>query len=171
MSNAVMDTSFLLDWVKYNKNSLIFHIFDLIYITESVLSEIRNEKALLWISANLESNRIAILPELPDIIQKANYLVTESRRLPVRPLDFPESICLVYGKVLNLVVLTENGAAVVAPYFYNEYKDVKVMRALDVLYELYKQGYIKDLRNEITIYSEETKHKFAERDLKRYNLI
>ncbi|MEM4086421.1 MAG: DNA-binding protein [Saccharolobus sp.] len=171
MYNAVMDTSFLLDWVRYSKNNLIFKIFSLIYLPESVINEIRSERGLLWIAENLENNRLVILPELPNIIQEANYLVTESRRIPIRALDFPESICLVIAKMFDLIVLTENGGAIAAPYFFNNYKNVRVMKAIDVLYELYKVGHISDIKSEITLYSSQTNHKFSEKDLKKHNLI
>ena len=109
MVDAIADTSFIIDWVRYSKNKLLFKVFDVVYVLESVLAEIRSEGSLLWISKGLEGGKLAILPELPDISREALNLVAKSRRFPVRPVDYPEAFCMVVGKRLGLVVLTENG--------------------------------------------------------------
>ncbi|QGA53981.1 DNA-binding protein [Sulfolobus sp. E5-1-F] len=168
---AIADTSFLIDWVRYSKRDLIFHIFDLVYVPESVFNEVRSERTLLWIAQGLESNKLAIFPELPQIRDEALRLVYETRRLPLRPVDYPEAYCVVVGKVLRYTVLTENGGAVALVNYYKEYMDVKVMRALEVLVELHRNGLVTDIRNEIKEYSRETGHMFSNKDLSYYGLI
>ncbi|MFP3227010.1 MAG: hypothetical protein RXQ80_08865 [Sulfolobaceae archaeon] len=107
--NAIMDTSFLIDWVKYDKRDLIFNYYDLIFITESVLNEIRTETPLLWISEGLAKGRIKVLEEDREVRRKALLIVEATRGLPIRSADYPEAVCLVFGKELRVDVLTENG--------------------------------------------------------------
>ncbi|BCS93477.1 hypothetical protein [Metallosphaera javensis (ex Sakai et al. 2022)] len=47
---AIMDTSFLIDWTKYDKRDLLFSCYEIVFITESVLNEIRTEVPLIWVS-------------------------------------------------------------------------------------------------------------------------
>ncbi|MFP3234672.1 MAG: DNA-binding protein [Sulfolobaceae archaeon] len=168
---AITDTSFLIDWVKYTKRDLIFKLFELIYIPESVFNEVRSETTLLWIAEGLENNKMAIFPEISELRNEALRLVLETRRLPIRPVDFPEAYCVVVGKVQNYIVLTENGGAVALVNYYDDYKEVKVMRALEVLIELYKRGFIQEIKGEVKDYSRQTNHLFSNRDLRKYGLI
>jgi hypothetical protein len=91
LASAIADTSFLIDWIRYSKSRLIFRLFEVIYIPESVLTEIRSERSLTWIAEGLEEGGLAIFPELPDISREALNLVARSRRLPIRPVDYPEA--------------------------------------------------------------------------------
>jgi hypothetical protein len=166
--NAVADTSFLIDWIRYSKSKLIFKIFDVIYIPESVLAEIRSERSLLWIAEGLEKGGLAVFPELPDISREALNLVSKSRRLPVRPVDYPEAFCLVVGKRLDLVVLTENGGAIALKSYDPEYSSVIVWRGIDVLHALWRAGYVNSFKDELELYQQETKHIYSRRDLAKY---
>jgi predicted nucleic acid-binding protein len=94
---AITDTSFLIDWVKYTRRDLIFKLFELIYIPESVFNEVRSEITLLWIAEGLENNKMAIFPEISELRNEALRLILETRRLPIRPVDFPEAYCVVVG--------------------------------------------------------------------------
>ncbi|QXJ32325.1 DNA-binding protein [Saccharolobus shibatae] len=168
---AVADTSFLIDWVRYSKRDLIFQLFNLIYLPDSVFNEVRSERTLLWIAQGLENNKLAIFPELPQIREEALRLVYETRRLPVRPVDYPEAYCVAVGKAEGYTVLTENGGAVALVNYYKEYRDVKIMRALEVLIQLHNRGLITDIRNEIEEYNKQTGHRFSSKDLSGYDLI
>ena len=168
---AIADTSFVIDWVKYSKRELLFQLFDLIYLPESVFNEVKSENTLLWIAKGLEDNRIAIFPEIPQIRDEALRLVYETRRLPVRAVDYPEAYCVVVGKSLGYTVLTENGGAVALVRYYKEYNNVKVMRALEVLIELKNRGVISDIKAEVERYTRETGHSFSNRDLSKYGII
>uniref|UniRef100_A0A7C5UXG9 DNA-binding protein n=1 Tax=Ignisphaera aggregans TaxID=334771 RepID=A0A7C5UXG9_9CREN len=168
MVSAIVDTSFLIDWIKYSKSRFIFKLFDVIYIPESVLAEIRSERSLLWIAESLEKGELAILPELPDISREALNIVARSRRLPIRPVDYPEAFCLVAGKRLGLVVLTENGGAIALRSYDPEYSSVEIWRGIDILYKLWKFGYINSFKDELELYQQETKHIYSRRDLAKY---
>ncbi|MCC6034085.1 MAG: hypothetical protein LM567_01095 [Desulfurococcaceae archaeon] len=171
MANAIADTSFIIDWVRYSKSKSIFKIFDLIYIPESVLAEIKSERTLIWISESLEEGKLAIFPELPDISREALDLVAKSRRFPVRPVDYPEAFCLVVGKRFNLIVLTENGGALALRSYDPEYHDVVVWRAIDVLYKLWRLNYVNSFKEELELYQRETKRIYPKQDLIRYGDI
>jgi hypothetical protein len=171
LANAIADTSFIIDWVRYSKNKSIFKIFDLIYIPESVLAEIKSERTLIWISESLEEGKLAIFPELPDISREALDLVAKSRRFPVRPVDYPEAFCLVVGKRFNLIVLTENGGALALRSYDPEYHDVVVWRAIDVLYKLWRLNYVNSFKEELELYQRETKRIYPKQDLIRYGDI
>jgi len=166
--DAIADTSFIIDWVRYSKNKLLFKVFDVVYVPENVLAEIRSEGSLLWVSKGLEGGKLAILPELPDISREALNLVAKSRRFPVRPMDYPEAFCMVVGKRLGLVVLTENGGAVALKDYDPEYSGVRVWRGIDVLYALWKSGHVNSFKDELELYQRETKRTYSGRDLARY---
>ncbi|MCC6030583.1 MAG: DNA-binding protein [Desulfurococcales archaeon] len=168
MASAIADTSFLIDWIRYSKSRLIFRLFEVIYIPESVLTEIRSERSLTWIAEGLEEGGLAIFPELPDISREALNLVARSRRLPIRPVDYPEAFCLVAGRRLDLTVLTENGGAIALASYDPEYSNVKILRGIDILYLLWRSGLINSFKDELEIYQQETKHIYSRRDLDRY---
>jgi len=167
--NAITDTSFLIDWIRYSKSKLIFKIFSIIYIPENVLNEIRSERTLIWISEGLEEGSLAIFPELPDISREALELVARSRRVPIRPVDYPEAFCLVVGRRLNFIVLTENGGAIALKSYDPEYSGVEVLRGIDVIYRLWRLNYLNSFKDELELYQRETKHIYSRKDLVRYS--
>ncbi len=169
MVNAITDTSFLIDWIRYSKSKLIFKIFSIIYIPENVLNEIRSERTLIWISEGLEEGSLAIFPELPDISREALELVARSRRVPIRPVDYPEAFCLVVGRRLNFIVLTENGGAIALKSYDPEYSGVEVLRGIDVIYRLWRLNYLNSFKDELELYQRETKHIYSRKDLVRYS--
>jgi len=171
LADAIADTSFIIDWVRYSKSELLFKVFDVVYIPESVLAEIRSESSLLWISKGLEEGRLAILPDLPDVSREALNLVARSRRFPVRPVDYPEAFCMVVGKRLGLAVLTENGGAVALRDYDPDYSDVEVWRGIDVLYALWRSGHVNSFKDELELYQQETKRTYSERDLAKYGEV
>ncbi|MCX8137853.1 DNA-binding protein [Pyrobaculum aerophilum] len=163
---AIADTSFLIDWARYSKRHLLHALFQVVNIPESVLGEIYSENTLGWITEELAAGRMALFTETEDVITLARRVISLSRSLPMRGVDLPEAICLVAGLKFGYVVLTENGGAAMAPSFIQELSNVKVMRAIDVLYELSLRG-VLNLREEVERYQRETGHRFAKRDLKR----
>ena len=48
-TNAIADTSFLIDWAKYSKRDLLFKIFDTVWLPEAVLNEIKSENTVMWV--------------------------------------------------------------------------------------------------------------------------
>jgi hypothetical protein len=167
-ASAVADTSFLIDWARYSRSKLLFKLFGVVFIPESVLAELRSERTLTWVAQGLEEGKLAVLPELPDASREALQLVARSRRLPVRPVDYPEAYCLVVGRELGYAVLTENGGALAVRDYDPSFASVEVLRALDILYRLWKLGRVESFRRELELYERETKRLYTARDLARY---
>ena len=167
-ASAVTDASFLIDWARYSKSGLLFKLFDVVFVPESVLAELRSGRTLVWVAQGLEEGRLAVLPELPDASREALRLVAKSRRLPVRPVDYPEAYCLIIGRELGYAVLTENGGALAVKDYDPSFAGVEVLRALDVLYRLWKLGYLESFRAELELYERETKRLYTARDLAKY---
>ena len=168
--NAIMDTSFLINWVRYENRDLLFDYYNIVFITESVLYEIRTEKPLLWISEWLAKGRIKILEETTDVRRKALLIIDMTRGIPLRSADYPEAVCLALGKELNLDVLTENGGVFAAKEIIEEYSSVNVYRGIDVLYLLSQKGLIKDFISEVKKYINVTKHTYSREILEKYGI-
>ncbi|BAK54401.1 hypothetical protein [Sulfurisphaera tokodaii] len=167
---AIMDTSFLIDWVKYDKRDLLFDYYTTVFLSESVLNEIRTETPLLWISEWLAKGRIKILEETVDVRRKALLVVDMTRETPLRSADYPEAVCLVLGKELNLDVLTENGGVFAAKEIIEEYNSVNVYRGIDILYILSQKGLISDFINEVKKYINSTKHTYSKEIREKYGI-
>jgi len=45
-AEAIADTSFLVDWARYGKRDPIFQVFDVVYVPESVLRELKYPPAV-----------------------------------------------------------------------------------------------------------------------------
>jgi len=166
----IMDTSFLINWVRYENRDLLFDYYNIVFITESVLYEIRTEKPLLWISEWLAKGRIKILEETTDVRRKALLIIDMTRGIPLRSADYPEAVCLALGKELNLDVLTENGGVFAAKEIIEEYSSVNVYRGIDVLYLLSQKGLIKDFISEVKKYINVTKHTYSREILEKYGI-
>ncbi|AET31742.1 hypothetical protein [Pyrobaculum ferrireducens] len=163
---AIADTSFLIDWARYSRRNLLYTLFTVVNIPESVLAEIFSENTLAWITEGLASGKMALFTETEELVTYARRVVSLSRALPMRGVDLPEAVCLAAGVRFGYTVLTENGGAAMAPSFVQELSGVRVMRAVDVLHALAQRGVIS-LREEIERYQAETGHRFAKRDLRR----
>ncbi len=170
MMDAIADTSFLIDWARYSRRDLIYSLFELIHVPETVLAEVQSEATLTWIVDGLIGRRMALFTETEDVIAEARRITSLSRALPMRSIDLPEAVCLAAGMRHGYMVLTENGGAAMAPAFIDVLRDVRVARAIDVLYMLAQNGLI-DLREEVARYQAETGHRFARRDLTRIGLM
>ena len=159
-TEAVADTSFLIDWARYSKRDLLFQLFQLVWIPEPVIAEVKSTTTLEWLSQSLAKGRMALLPEFAEFREAALRLVSISRRYPVRGLDYPEAYCLSVAEARGLIVLSENGGAYSAQFLYSS---AKVWRAFDVLAELARRGLLT--KDDVLKYQEETGHRFSKRDL------
>ncbi|MEM1569057.1 MAG: hypothetical protein QXI84_11300 [Thermofilaceae archaeon] len=164
-TEAVADTSFLIDWARYSKRVLIFELFNLIWIPEPVLNEVKSASTLEWVAQSIASGKMAYLPEFPEYREAALRLMAVSRRFPIRGLDYPEAYCIALAESKGYIVLSENGGAYAAQYLFVK---AKVWRAFDVLYELVKRGKLS--REDVLKYQDETYHRFSRRDLQRLGL-
>jgi len=167
---AIADTCFLIDWARYRNRDLLFKIFDVVFVSESVLREIKSETTISWIASKLAENKLALYTETEEELEEARKLVEISRRIPHIPsIDLPEALCLSIGRRRNYVVLTENKGAIMAPEFVEGYRDVVVWRALEVLLAAHLVGEVYvDCNNPLKYfieYQEDTLHIFSQRDL------
>jgi len=164
-TNAIADTSFLIDWAKYSKRDLLFKIFDTVWLPEAVLNELKSENTVTWVVENLSRGRMALFPELTYYREEALRLMELSSKYPVRRLDYPEAYCIAVASDRGYIVLSENGAAYTAQFLYAR---AKVWRALEVLLELAIRNLIS--KEEVYKYEEETLHSFPRKDLERIGL-
>jgi len=170
LTSSIADTSFLVDWVRYSGRDLLFKYYNIVYLTESVLDEIRSEATLQWIASWMVEGRVKVLEETLDVRREALRIVEASRVLPVRSADYPEAVCLVMGRLYNLHVLSENTAIFAVKELIPEYSGVVVLRAIDVLYNLASRGFISDFVEELRRYIRETRHTYSRAILRRYGL-
>ena len=141
---AIADTCFLIDWAHYRNRDLLFKLFKVVYVPENVLNEVRSERTISWISRALSNDYLALYTPMGDEINEARRLIELTRLKPEVPsVDLPESLCLVIGRRRGYVVLSENRGAVLAPKILDEYKNVTVWRALELLYNAILRGFLK----------------------------
>ncbi|MEZ0249081.1 MAG: DNA-binding protein [Thermoproteus sp.] len=159
---AIADTSFLVDWARYSKRDLLFGVFEVVHIPESVLKEIKLPPAIDWVAQSLAAGRMALFTETQDVENEARRLMALSRDRPLKRIDLPEAICLAAGVKYGYTVLTENGGAYFAPRVLG--LGVTVWRAFEVLVEAWRSGLVGDLAGELRRYEEETLHLFRRRD-------
>ncbi|MGC8995029.1 hypothetical protein [Pyrobaculum sp.] len=163
---AVADTCFLLDWVKFSRRDLLFDIFTTVWLPEPVLGEVRSEDTLTWISERLAQRKLSLIPELPELRARALSLMTAvASRLSIPLVDYPEAYCLEAGRELGAVVLTENRGALAVPRILPEYSGVVVWRSLEVLAQAVRLG--KADCGVFDRYREEALHEFPRRDLEK----
>lgn len=163
---AVVDTCFLVDWVKFSMRDLLFEVFKVVWIPEPVLGELRSEETLAWLAERLAERKLAVLPELPELRAKAlSLMATVASRLSSPIIDYPEAYCLVVGREMGFVVLTENRGAFAVPRVVREYFNVAVWRSLEVLAQAVRLG--KADCGVFDLYREEALHEFPRRDLEK----
>jgi len=161
-AEAIADTSFLVDWARYGRRDLLFQIFDVVYVPESVLRELKYPPAVDWVAESMASDKMALFTETAELEGEARRTMAMGRGRPLKRIDFPEALCLAAGLRFGYVVLTENGGAYFAPRFLG--LNVTVWRAFELLLEAWRRGLVEDLAAELRRYEEETLHLFRRRD-------
>ncbi len=165
---AVADTCFLIDWARWRRRDALFGVFRTVFVPESVLGEVRSEATLSWVVESMAQGRLSLFTETPDLIEEARSLVERTRLVPgLRGVDLPEAVCLVAGRRWGYVVLTENRGALMAADILEEYRGVRVWRALEVIAAALRSGVIASSRpaEVFAEYEEDAKHFFPRRDL------
>ena len=168
---AVADTCFVIDWSYYRRRDVLFEVFSRVLVPENVLREVEDEKTIVWLSKKLASGDMVLFTPLSEDLRKAERLALLVASKPhLRNIELPEAVCLVVGKRMEAVVLTENRGAWLAASTLDELLGVEVWRALEVLAEALKKGLIKASSREDVVavfneYSRDTRHVFPTRDL------
>jgi len=161
-AEAIADTSFLVDWARYGRRDLIFQFFDVVYVPESVLRELKYPPAVDWVAESMASDKMALFTETAELEEEARRIMAMGRGRPLKRIDFPEALCLATGLRFGHVVLTENGGAYFAPKVLG--LNVAVWRAFELLLETWRRGLVENLAAELRRYEEETLHLFRKRD-------
>jgi len=162
LHEAVADTSFIVDWARYSKRDVLLELFEVVYVPESVLRELKSPPAVDWVADCLASDKFALFTESPRVEEEARRLMAMSRGKPLKRIDYPEAVCLAVGLMYRHTVLTENSGAYFAPRVLGI--DVTVWRAFEVIVEAWRRSLIEDLVGELRRYEEETFHLFRRRD-------
>jgi predicted nucleic acid-binding protein len=159
---AIADTSFIVDWAKYSRRDILLNLFEVIYVPESVLRELKLPPAIDWVADCLASDAFALFTETPEVEEDARRLMAMSRGRPLKRIDYPEAACLAAGLRYGYVVLTENGGAYFAPRILGI--SVTVWRSFEVIVEAWRRGLVEDLVGELRRYEEETLRLFRRKD-------
>jgi len=168
MDFAIADTCFLIDWSLWRRRDAIFELFRTIFVPETVMREVVSADTIEWITDALIKGVLSLFTETPDILEEARVLVEKSRSIPVlRGVDLPEAICLVVGRRRGYIVLTENRGALMIADILEEYRKVKVWRALEVIANLIKKRLLRtrDPTEIFNEYERETYHRFPRGEL------
>jgi len=88
-AEAIADTSFLVDWARYGKRDLIFQVFDVVYLPESVL---RDPPAVDWVAESMASDKMALFTETAELEGEARRIMAMGRGRPLKRIDFPEAL-------------------------------------------------------------------------------
>jgi len=164
---AVADTCFIIDWARYTRSRVLFQVFDRVLVPRQVLDEVRREPTVAFVAEGLARGHLAYYEPTPDALREADELVLKSLSTPsLRRVDLPEAVCLVMGRRLGFVVLTENLGAIALARSLDEYRGVEVWRSIDVLREAFRRRLLTgDPREEVERFSRETKHVFREEEV------
>ncbi len=169
---AIADTCFLIDWARYRRRDTLFNLFRTVFVPEEVLNEIKSENTIAWIAENLAKDTISLYTPIASELEEARRLVEQSRLHPQIPaVDLPEAICLVVGRNRGYIVLTENRGALLVPRILDEYRNVIVWRALEILLNAIRVGVLEvNCNNPEQVfkeYSEDTLHIFPSKALNK----
>ncbi len=145
-----------MDWARYSNRNLLFRLFDVVHVPESVLREIKLPPAVDWVAESLAAGNMALFTETPDVEEEARRIMAAGRNKPLKRVDFPEAVCLAAGVRFGYVVLTENGGAYFAPRVLD--LGVEVWRAFEVIVEAWRAGYVEDVVGELRRYEREALH-------------
>jgi len=161
---CVIDACFVIDWSLYGRRDILKDIFSSFYITADVFDELKSERAYNMIIEWRRENICVIVGlterELNDV-RALMRRVDENPEMPA--IDFPEATAIIYAKKYGIQhVLTENKGAKAVPTSLNDFSEIKIWSALDVLKEAGSKGILRDFEKALEEYSTETKHIFKE---------
>ncbi|MDK6028760.1 hypothetical protein QPL79_05235 [Ignisphaera sp. 4213-co] len=167
---AIADTCFLIDWARFRFRDYLFKLFTTVFVSESVLKEVKSEDTIEWIANGLSKGLLSLYTESFDEIEEARKIVELSRRIPgMIFVDFPEALCIVVGRRRGYIVLTENKGAIMFTNIIKDYSSVVVWRSFEILLTLHIKKLINvNCENALAmfkIYEGDTKHIFPRRDM------
>lgn len=164
---GVLDACFLIDWGKYGRSEILRKLFKNIVVSDEVWDEIESEQAAIllgtWYAEGFFYKAILTPEDMRDVDQ---LLEQASDNPSIGALHKAEATALVYAKKRGFNhVLSENKVVKRVVESIEEYKNLKVWSAIDILKEAMIRG-ILVVKNEndfdyyLDEYSEQTKHFF-----------
>jgi len=163
---AIIDSCFIIDWSKYRKKHLIKNLFDLIYIHEENLSQLKSFEAINFTSDLFNSNILRLYPwsmrDEDEYIRLRNELTLNSR---IPSLERPDLLCLIIAKNTNGILLSENTGIHRVTQYHPRYMSVKVWTAIETIENMIYHGIleitnINEFKEYVNEYENDTGHIF-----------
>ena len=167
---CVLDTCFLIDWVRYRHREALWRVFSVGILSSAVLDEVVSEHTISVLRDWLASGNVLIYPQTDELIRRAMSLIIDLRSDPRIPkLDLPEAVCIVIAKEYEATVLTENRGAIRAyQYAPERIRPASIMNALRLLIMMFREGVLNNTpQNILHEYEEDVKHRFSRREIDR----
>ncbi|RLF13691.1 MAG: hypothetical protein DRJ66_07385 [Thermoprotei archaeon] len=166
---GVLDACFIIDWSRYRRRKLLSKLFDIMYIHEEVLAQIRSTIAIEYVT-ELMMRGILRLYAWSDA-DETEFIrlrddVSSDPRIPA--VERPDILCLIIAKALNAILLSENVGIHRIVEYNPRYRNVSIWTALEVLENMVYKGLItirdeEEFLDYIREYEEDTAHKFRRR--------
>ena len=170
---GVLDACFIIDWSRYRRRKLLSKLFDIMYIHEEVLAQIRSIVAIEYVTELMARGtlRLYAWSDTDEVeFVRLREEVSSDPRIPA--VERPDILCLIIAKSLNAILLSENVGIHRIVQYSPRYKDANVWTALEVLENMvYKE--LITIRNEeefldyIREYEEDTAHKFRRKRVEK----
>jgi len=166
MTIGVVDACFIIDWSRYKRRDRISNLFDIIYIHEEVMDQIRSIRAVEFTAQLMRLGVLRIYPwsriEEEEFTRLRNEVLSNSR---IPALERPDLLCLIIARTLEAVLISENIGVHRVVQYHPEYMHLRVWTALEVLENLVYRGAISvnstdEFLDILKEYEEDTLHKF-----------
>jgi len=166
---GVIDACFIIDWSRYRHRDLIKGLFDILYIHEEILAQLRSEISISFTSRLLAEGKLRLYPWTQSDEDEFLLLRSEIIANPRIPsLERPDLLCLIIARRANAILLSENIGIHRVIEFHPRYRNVKVWTALETLEHLVYRGLItlsseEEFMRFVREYEQDTNHIFRKR--------
>uniref|UniRef100_A0A7C3SM55 DNA-binding protein n=1 Tax=Thermofilum pendens TaxID=2269 RepID=A0A7C3SM55_THEPE len=166
---GVADACFLIDWARFRRRELLANLFELVFVHEEVLAQIRSPSAIDFVSRLLARGALRLYPwsaaEEELYVQIRDEVALDPR---IPSLERPDLLCLVIAYRTGGALLTENLGVLRVVQFHPTYSRVSAWTALEVLEQMVYKGLaevrsVEDFISLVSEYCEDTKHVFSSR--------
>ncbi|MCK4614898.1 MAG: type II toxin-antitoxin system VapC family toxin [Thermoplasmata archaeon] len=166
---GVIDACFIIDWSRYRRKEILKKVFRKLYITESVLGELKSESTISFVGDMIADEYLALFDissEHPDVID----LMSGYNARNIEPnIDAPEATALVLALVSGSKYLLSENKATYSASLFERFEDIEVWGAMDVIKEAILRGVLatSDPKKYFDEYSIDTSHSFKRTSLER----
>ena len=165
---CVLDSCFVIDWVKWRKRDSIKQIFSIALMPETALKELATLEPLRAVREWISSGWLTVYPHFRELEDEALEFMLNARTDPRIPrIDMPEAICAVLAKRLGSAVLTENRGILRAYSLRGDlFGRATVLNSIRLIAFLHKNGFLSGSFCELVEeYESDTKHSFSRREI------